>query len=156
VFDFGVDCLPNGLLRLPCDGAGEGAAELLVAAMGKIIIHDHDKVRLGDGVNADDVLWRYLDAAKFLDFIHHQIMFFSRGDQLIDKFEGMLQVSEKDSIKRVYEVEKIVSTSEEFNDSVREGVFVNCWHQSADDSMAMWTIYGRSSCSVALTNKSLV
>ena len=34
---------------------------------------------------------------------------------------------------------------------MRQRVFVNCWHRSRDDSMAMWNLYGRSSCSVAIT-----
>jgi hypothetical protein len=34
---------------------------------------------------------------------------------------------------------------------MRESVFVNCWHRSQDDSAAMWALYGKSDCAVALT-----
>jgi hypothetical protein len=30
-------------------------------------------------------------------------------------------------------------------------VFINCWHRSQDDSAAMWALYGKSECAVALT-----
>ena len=119
--------------------------------MSRPIIHIPGKPRVSSELKGSDVLWRYLDAAKFLDFVHNQILFFSRGDQFEDKFEGAFTDSLKHSIQRSYDVNKIDFTYEEFRRRLRERVFVNCWHKSADDSMAMWSIYGRSSCSVALT-----
>jgi hypothetical protein len=122
-----------------------------IAAMSRPVIHIPGMPRVGSELKNRDVLWRYLDAAKFLDFVHNQTLFFSRGDQFEDKFEGAFTDSLKHSIQRSYDVNKIDFTYEEFRSRLRERVFVNCWHKSADDSMAMWSIYGRSSCSVALT-----
>jgi hypothetical protein len=34
---------------------------------------------------------------------------------------------------------------------MRESVFINCWHRNQDDSAAMWALYGKSDCAVALT-----
>ena len=34
---------------------------------------------------------------------------------------------------------------------MRESVFINCWHRNRDDSAAMWALYGKSACAVALT-----
>ena len=42
-------------------------------------------------------------------------------------------------------------TYEEFKQRLRERIYVNCWHRGPDDNMAMWTIYGGSSPSVAIT-----
>ena len=119
--------------------------------MHDVIPHIHGKPRVSLSLKAEDVLWRYLDAAKFLDFIHNHTLFFSRGDQFEDKFEGAFTDSLKHSIERSYRENKIDFTYDEFRRRLRERVFVNCWHQSVDDSMAMWSISGRSSCSVALT-----
>lgn len=115
------------------------------------ILHVSGKPCVSPALNDSDVLWRYLDAAKFLDLLHNQSLFFSRGDQFEDKFEGAFTDSLKHSIQRSYEVNKIHFTYEEFRERLRERVFVNCWHRSSDDSMAMWSIYGRSPCSVAIT-----
>ena len=119
--------------------------------MSPVVIHIPGKPRLHSELKRTDVLWRYLDAAKFFDFIHHQTLFCCRGDQFGDKFEGAFTESLKHAIEKSYQDNHIDFTYEEFRKRLRERVFVNCWHKSLDDSMAMWSIYGRSSCSVAIT-----
>lgn len=119
--------------------------------MHDVIPHIHGKPRVSSSLKAEDVLWRYLDAAKFFDFIHNRTLFFSRGDQFEDKFEGSFTDSLKHLIERSYQENQIDFTYDEFRRRLRERVFVNCWHHAVNDSMAMWSIYGRSSCSVALT-----
>ncbi|MBA5864840.1 MAG: hypothetical protein GDA65_19335 [Nitrospira sp. CR1.1] len=119
--------------------------------MDSIIIHIPGKPRVSPELDDQDVLWRYLDAAKFLDFLHHQTLFFTRGDRFEDKFEGAFTKSLKHSIERSYRDNNIDYTFDQFRRRLRECVFVNCWHRGQDDSMAMWQIYGRSSCSLALT-----
>lgn len=119
--------------------------------MPPVIIHIPGKPRISPNLNDTDVLWRYLDAAKFFDFIHNKTLFFCRGDQFQDKFEGAFTESLKHSIERSYHENNINFTYQEFRQRLRERVFVNCWHKGIDDSMAMWSIYGNSSCSIALT-----
>jgi hypothetical protein len=119
--------------------------------MHEVIPHIHGKPRVSRSLKDEDVLWRYLDVAKFLDFIHNHTLFFSRGDQFEDKFEGAFTDSLKHGIELAYKENNIDFSYEEFRSRLRERVFVNCWHQSVDDSMAMWSISGRSSCSVAIT-----
>jgi len=106
---------------------------------------------LSAGLGLKDVLWRYLDAAKLLDFLHNQRLFMCRGDQFSDKFEGAFTESLKHAIEKSYKDNNIKFSYEEFKQRIRERVFVNCWHRSADDSMAMWSLYGSSECSVAIT-----
>ena len=109
------------------------------------------KPRVGEGLAEQDVLWCYLDAAKLLDFFHNQTLYFSRGDQFADKFEGSFTKSLRERIETSYEYNKINFTYDQFRQRMRERVFVNCWHKSTDDSMAMWSLYGRSTCSAAIT-----
>lgn len=42
-----------------------------LTAMSRVIVHIHGKPQVSSRLRAKDVLWRYLDAAKFLDFIHN-------------------------------------------------------------------------------------
>lgn len=119
--------------------------------MSPIIIHVPGKPRLSPELKATEVLWRYLDAAKYFDFIHNKTLFFCRGDQFEDKFEGAFTESLKYAIEKSYNDNTIAFTYKEFRQRLRERVFVNCWHRNIDDSMAMWSLYGRSSCSVAVT-----
>lgn len=114
-----------------------------------IIVQGKPKVS-GD-LNDKTVLWRYLDAAKYLDFLHNNTLYFSRGDQFEDKYEGSFTQSVKRAIERSYKENKIDFTFDEFKKRLRERVYLNCWHASSDDSMAMWSLYGRSATAVAIT-----
>jgi hypothetical protein len=68
-----------------------------------------------------------------------------------DKFEGAFTRSLRSAIRNSYEENEIDFTYEEFKKRLRERIYVNCWHRGPDDNMAMWTIYGGSSPSVAIT-----
>jgi len=119
----------------------------------RILIHGQTVV--DPQLNKSDLLWHYVDAAKLLDFLHNQRIYFCRGDQFQDKFEGQFTPSLKRAIENSCEKMKreqdIDHTYEQFRSKIRQQVFLSCWHQSDAESMAMWRIYGNSSCSVALT-----
>ena len=95
------------------------------------------KVRVDAALRDTQVLRRYLDAAKFLDLLHSQTLFFARGDQFEDKFEGAFTQSIKKAIEQSYEINNIEFSYGEFKQRLRERVFLNCWHANANDSMAM-------------------
>jgi len=116
-----------------------------------IYIYAHGKARVGARLGTPDVLWRYLDSARFIDFLQNSTLFFCRGDQFQDKFEGSFTESLRHTIEESYKTNNIDFSYEEFRKRVRERVFLNCWHRSKDDSMAMWNLYGQSNCSVAIT-----
>lgn len=99
----------------------------------------------------DSVLWRYLDAAKLFDFFENSTLFFCRADRFSDKFEGAFTPSLRQQISDAYARGEIDFSYEQFKRRMRESVFVNCWHRNQDDSAAMWALYGKSDCAVALT-----
>lgn len=109
------------------------------------------KVKLDESLPEDSVLWRYLDAAKFLALLDSSSLHLTRGDQFADKFEGAFTKSVTSAIQASYEKLDSEFTVEEFRKRLRERVFVNCWREGQDDSMAMWALYGRSEFSVAIT-----
>lgn len=119
--------------------------------MSSTYIFAHGKARIGARLRSTDVLWRYLDAARFVDFLQNRTLFFCRGDQFEDKFEGSFTQSIRHTIEESYKTNNIQFTYDEFRRRIKERVFINCWHRSKDDSMAMWNLYGQSSCSVAIT-----
>lgn len=119
--------------------------------MSSAVIHIPGKPRVSKELKPDAVLRRYLDAAKFFDFLQNQTLFFCRGDKFEDKSEGAFTDSIKQAINHSYSKNNIDFTFAEFRQRLRERVFINCWHKNTDDSMAMWSIYGKSSCSVAIT-----
>lgn len=96
------------------------------------------------------ILWRYLDMPKFMDLIHTKTLHFTRGDQFADRFEGAFTKSIQQAISYSYSPTHIEFSYDEFKKRLRERVFLNCWHARSDDSMAMWSIHGRSPTSVAV------
>ena len=108
-------------------------------------------ILISDQLRPDTVLWRYLDAAKLFDFFENATLFFCRADHFSDKFEGAFTPTLRQQIADAYGRGEIDYTYEQFKRRIRESVFINCWHRSQDDSAAMWALYGKSDCAVALT-----
>jgi hypothetical protein len=109
------------------------------------------RIMVDDQLRRDTVLWRYLDAAKLFDFFENSTLFFCRADHFSDKFEGAFTPSLRQQISDAYARGEIDFSYEQFKRRMRESVFINCWHRNQDDSAAMWALYGKSDCAVALT-----
>ncbi|MFM0640035.1 hypothetical protein PQQ63_25405 [Paraburkholderia metrosideri] len=114
-------------------------------------IHIPGQPRINEHLKHDDVLWRYVDAAKFLDFLENSTLFFCRADNFSDKFESAFTPTLRGEIENSYLANRINFTYAQFKQRMRQTVFINCWHKDQDDSAAMWALYGKSECSVALT-----
>lgn len=110
-----------------------------------------DRRSAGEPLRSDTVLWRYLDAAKLFDFFENSTLFFCRADHFSDKFEGAFTSSLRAQISEAHARGEIDYDYEQFKRRMRESVFINCWHRNQDDSAAMWALYGKSECAVALT-----
>lgn len=110
------------------------------------------KPRINGDLNRDTVLWRYLDAAKLFDFFENSTLFFSRADRFSDKFEGAFTPSLRQQISAAHANSRISYTYEQFKRRIRESVYISSWHRNQDDSAAMWALYGKSECAVALTS----
>jgi len=136
---------PRRQARLADDGC---------AAAGHAHVTDPDlreRRKTGEPLRRDTVLWRYLDAAKLFDFFENSTLFFCRADHFSDKFEGAFTPSLRDQISAAHARGEIDYDYEQFKRRMRESVFINCWHRNQDDSAAMWALYGKSECAVALT-----
>lgn len=106
---------------------------------------------VGKDLDEGMVMWRYLDTAKFLDLLETRTLFFCRADKFSDKFEGAFTESVRHAIEDAFQSKNTGLSFTDFKERLRKRVFVNCWHASGDDSMAMWSLYGRSTAAVAVT-----
>ena len=105
--------------------------------------------------NAQDILiWRYLDFPKFVSLLQTRSLYLARADRFDDPFEGSLSLSDK--VKRDYLlslaprnadvaplVPKIVPT-------LKKKTFIQCWHISDHESVAMWKIYSGQGKGIAI------
>lgn len=104
-----------------------------------------------DKIDGRNVLWRYMDLTKFMDMIQNRTLFFTRADRFEDKYEGSFTKSIKEKIESAFLEKDLSSSYDEFKTKLRERVYINCWHKSVHDSMAMWKIYGSPIHGVAIT-----
>lgn len=107
-------------------------------------------------------IWRYMDLPRLVSLLRTETLWFARADTLGDPHEGSLspksiavrkdwapsaQRPELDMAKKQAEVRRQVSAVRRM--TILQ-TFVNCWHMSSTESMAMWSIYGASSQGVAV------
>src|SRR4051794_7246539 len=97
----------------------------------------------------DEILWRYIDVAKFMALLESQELFFCRLDKLQDKYEGHYSRS---TIDYHLDLAKEVDPDKDMQNQIlqahlrelsetRQFTFVNCWHRNFSESLAMWKIY---------------
>lgn len=118
--------------------------------------------------NADSLIWRYTDLAKFLSLLDRSALFFSRLDKLDDPFEGSytksilaleklkfedLPAEMKGQIPDEQTFQIIVGSQKQvrnFAKSQREIMFVNSWYCSQHESAAMWSQYLKTQEGIAI------
>ena len=108
-------------------------------------------------IQPEAVLWRYMDFTKFESMLTTQSIYFARADILGDPFEGSLPrleiagqtamlnlVSEGDNPRM--SLQKVLAV----NQTMRESVFMNCWHENESESTAMWSLYASRDRGIAI------
>jgi hypothetical protein len=97
-------------------------------------------------------IWRYVDFAKFTSMVDSSSLHFTRQDQMEDEYEGAFSEGSFEAVMAVREGQEYQKFEDEMNQYQRDvmnfvrmvnrtGAFVNCWHMSHVESVAMWKIY---------------
>lgn len=124
-----------------------------------------DRVRepnssIDQDVPAGDVLWRYLDFAKFVSMLKEGALWFCRADLLGDPLEGSLTRARQIERQQLLENPPDGRTRQDLEDALRHNarmrgdfrpmIYVNCWHRGDHESMALWRGYGNGDYAVAV------
>ena len=85
-----------------------------------------------------------MDFTKFVSLLEKQALFFARADKLGDPFEG--------SVTKVNAAAARVPRDElqQFRKKVTRWTLINCWHENAHESEAMWKLYARETDGIAI------
>src|SRR5262249_39130411 len=98
-------------------------------------------------------IWRYMDFTKFVSLLDTGALFFCRADQVSDSWEGAHTVENLRRRSQMLSAEKFperdLGLSEVYR-SLRRHTFLNCWHLSAFESVAMWKLYVAHSEGIAI------
>ena len=102
--------------------------------------------------SSDAILWRYMDFAKFVSLLEQQALFFPRADKLGDPFEGSVtKINEEWRAKLFGEIPKNPLDAETwFVTELPRFMLINCWHENAHESEAMWRLYARETDGIAI------
>jgi hypothetical protein len=87
---------------------------------------------LGEPLEPEARLWRFMDFTKYVAMLHCRALFFSRADELPDPFEGLSMRP------RGGQSEQGRGPGEQ---PLKRRVLLSCWHQNEHESAAMWRIY---------------
>src|SRR4051812_1971046 len=83
-------------------------------------------------------IWRYLSFDKFVNFLIHREIQFTRASLLTDQNELRLLDTPKDEPKlapgKAKQLEKRIGT-------LRDTTFVSCWSMGKSESYPLWKIY---------------
>jgi hypothetical protein len=115
-------------------------------------------------------IWRYMDLSKFVAMLASKALWFAKAARFEDGYEGFCQVQplemppndplaksiarttgdgEEGLISVTQLVSEISKLSAAYFENAREHLYVNSWCL-ADESMAMWEIYGAAGRGVAV------
>lgn len=83
------------------------------------------------------ILWRYMDFTKYISLLDRRALFFARADTLDDPYEGSVTAATPRLPGE--HTGGLVALRR----AMRSNIFVNCWHESDNESAAMWKLYAR-------------
>jgi hypothetical protein len=107
----------------------------------------------------DEVLWKYMDLAKYLSLLSNESLWLSRSNTFKDKREGIFYSAMKDDLENFYsqwsESEIIpeaapVKNVTDFQEYLSHNSYISCWHKSLQENMVMWEIYGQTENSISI------
>lgn len=105
-----------------------------------------------DTPDSDDIVWRYMDTAKFLSLLQDRALAFASASTMTDRWEGSysspvvakLEAASQDDIGTQY------LRNTKMRSAVKRLLFMSCWHVSPVESAAMWSIYQSESRGIAI------
>ncbi|HIF9107794.1 TPA: hypothetical protein ACX6RV_000897 [Photobacterium damselae] len=115
--------------------------------------------RIINKLTDSEVLWRYMDLAKFLSLLSSNSIWLARTDTFKDKREGMFHDAMKAELDEIYSQletdgklnsnDEIKNTSD-FQRYLSDNTYISCWHKNSSENMVMWEIYGHTENSIAI------
>jgi hypothetical protein len=102
------------------------------------------------------IIWRYMRLSRLVSCLHTSSLWFARADTFADRFEGSLPAGTVDVRTQKLrdrfgdDANKLLDWASSQPRAMRRFVCVNCWHESEDESMAMWQLYGAGHDGIAV------
>ncbi len=110
--------------------------------------NEHDCFEAPDDESVS--IWRYMDFAKFVSLLDRNELFFAKSTKFEDPYEGLFPDATLDDARFLAEKSGENSFSHftafempKISKFLKECMFLNCWHMSECESVAMWKLYSK-------------
>ncbi|MFJ5957997.1 hypothetical protein ACIQC5_18830 [Paenarthrobacter sp. NPDC092416] len=104
------------------------------------------------------VLWRYMDFSRFLSLLEYEALHFAQADLMSDKWEGASGTFNELMRSSTYSgdaLDIVLAVQDKRKDFAKQ-IYMSCWHENKYESAAMWEIYQREGCGVAVCTPGLI
>jgi hypothetical protein len=101
---------------------------------------------LADHTNPTDLLWRFMDADKFMAMLESSCLWFARTDTFEDPCEGLVPQPWQDDLNSRIGSKLPRPTP----DSRMQTNFASCWYRGAVEPSHLWKSYGGGNCGVCI------
>lgn len=108
--------------------------------------HEHFPLEVPD----DQVVWRYMDLARFLAVLQNEALWFARADLLGDPHEGATGEFNRSSWVEMYGEQMAAGLSNIDWNAMRMMFHITCWHMNERESAAMWGLYQTEGRGIAI------
>ncbi len=131
---------------------------------------NNNRPATNDEVHEDTAIWRYMDLPKFVAILASMTLWFAKAAHLEDCYEGFCEAVPREMpandplakcitrttpegetavISLTQAMVELSKQSAAYFQNARDHLYVNSWCL-ADESMAMWEIYGSRGCGIAI------
>lgn len=103
--------------------------------------------------DSQQILWRYMDLAKFAALLQKGSLFFPSLNHLSsdDPWEGLPSRLNFEFPEMSNNATLLSLAKNSYSDE-KEHFYVHCWHMNDGESDAQWKIYGNNICSLAIVS----
>lgn len=105
--------------------------------------------------NENAVIWRYVDFVKFMSLIQKRKLFFPKGVNLPDPFEGA--TTEANISSRLENLQNVPPDLRKFTleqmKLIRKYIYVNSWNINKEESNLLWGTYIKQNYGVVIKSK---
>lgn len=91
----------------------------------------------------NEKIWRYINFAKFISLLQKRKLFFSKGVDLPDPFEGATNKTNISSRLRDYPhiPPDVYKGTMKHMEIIKRYIYVNCWNINEDEANLLWVSY---------------
>lgn len=101
-------------------------------------------------------IWRYMDLAKYISFLHTRSIRLTRADKFQDPYEGLFNDCTIEAMRNITpNLPQSLDKTRDFTRRLEEdkqSTFINCWHWNDKESAAMWKLYSNNDYCISIVS----